>query len=60
MDNAVQDLPRTAMDEAKLSAHAYHKILQVSRTVADLAVDDRIGRSALSEALVYRTMPLLA
>ena len=57
---AAQDLLRTAMDQANLSARAYHKIKRVLRTIADLAGDDRVGRAALAEALAYRGMPLLA
>jgi predicted ATPase with chaperone activity len=60
MDDAAQDLLRTAMDQANLSARAYHKIMRVSRTIADLSGDDRVGRAALAAALAYRTMPLLA
>ena len=60
MDDAAQDLLRTAMDQTNLSAHAYHKILRVSRTITDLADDDKIGLAALFEALAYRAMPLLA
>ena len=60
MDDAAQDLLRTAMDQTNLSAHAYHKILRVSRTIADLADDDKIGLAALFETLAYRAMPLLA
>jgi magnesium chelatase family protein len=60
MDVAAQDLLRTAMDQANLSARAYHKIMRVSRTIADHAEDDRVGRVALAEALAYLAMPLLA
>jgi hypothetical protein len=48
------------MNWPNLSARAYHKIMQVSRTIADLVGDDRVGRAALAEALAYRAMPLLA
>ena len=60
MNDVAQDLLRTAMDQANLSARAYHKIMRVSRTIVDLAGDDRVGRAALAEALAYRAMPLLA
>ena len=60
MDDAAQDLLRTAMDQANLPAHANHKILRVSRTIADFADGDKIGFAALFEALAYRAMPLLA
>lgn len=51
MDDAAQDLLRTAMDQANLSAaRVYHKIMRVSRTIVDLAGDDRVGRAALAEA----------
>lgn len=60
MDDVAQDLLRTARDQANLSAYAYHKILRVSRTIADLADDNKIGLAALFEALAYRAMPSLA
>jgi magnesium chelatase family protein len=47
------------MDQTNLLASTYHKIIQVSRTIADLASDERVGRATLAEALAYRAMPLL-
>lgn len=38
-----------------LSARAYHKILKVSRTIADLEGSEKIKAEHLSEALCYRT-----
>ena len=37
MDDTGQDLLRTAMDQANLSARAYYKIMQVSCSIANLA-----------------------
>ncbi len=59
MGDAAQDLLRTSMDQANLSARAYHRIIRVSRTIADLVVGERVGHAALAEALAYRAMPLL-
>lgn len=41
----------TSMD---LSARAYHKIIKVARTIADLEGSERIGRRHLAEAACYR------
>jgi predicted ATPase with chaperone activity len=49
-----------AMEQAKLSPRACLKIMWVSRTIANLAVDDRIGRATIAKTLAYRAMPLLA
>ena len=45
-----------AMLRLKLSARAYHRILRVARTIADLAGADRIGTPHLTEALGYRAL----
>ena len=37
-----------------LSARAYHRVLRVARSIADLAREESIGRGALAEALVFR------
>ncbi|XDZ68687.1 ATP-binding protein [Alphaproteobacteria bacterium LSUCC0226] len=60
MEKPAEELLRAAMDKAHLSARAYHKIMRVSRTIADLAGENRVSRAALAEALAYRAMPLLA
>ena len=49
-----------AMEHFKLSARAYHRILKVSRTIADLDEQEAIKTKHLSEALSYRAMDQLA
>ncbi len=44
----------TAVDRFHLSARSYHRLLKISRTIADLAGSDIIDESHLSEALQYR------
>lgn len=45
-----------AMDKLKLSARAYHRILKISRTVADLEAADQIRSQHVAEAVQYRTL----
>lgn len=49
-----QSLMRSAMSQLNLSARAYHRILKLSRTIADLAGSEEIQSSHLAEALQYR------
>ena len=44
---------RTAMSQLNLSARAYHRILKLVRTIADLAWSDEIQSVHLAEALQY-------
>jgi len=49
-----QSLMRAAMSQLQLSARAYHRILKLSRTIADLAGSEEIQSTHLAEALQYR------
>jgi magnesium chelatase family protein len=49
-----QSLMRAAMSQLQLSVRAYHRILKLSRTIADLAGSDEIQSTHLAEALQYR------
>ncbi|MFV0342249.1 MAG: YifB family Mg chelatase-like AAA ATPase [Anaerocolumna sp.] len=48
------ELMEEAFKKFNLSARAYHRILKVARTIADLDGDESIGIKHLSEALCYR------
>ena len=50
------NLLQQAMTQLKLSARAYHRILKVARTIADLAGSEHIAGPHLSEAINYRRM----
>jgi magnesium chelatase family protein len=54
LDDTCRSLMKTAMTQLQLSARAYHRILKLSRTIADLAGSEAIGPSHLAEALQYR------
>ena len=47
-------LLRDASDKMGFSARAYHRILKVARTLADLDGSDNVGRIHLAEAISYR------
>jgi magnesium chelatase family protein len=54
LDGACQGLMKTAMSQLRLTVRAYHRVLKLSRTIADLAGSDAITQVHLAEALQYR------
>lgn len=48
-----------AIEKLGLSARAYHKVLKVARTIADLQQHQSISRANLAEALGYRAVDRL-
>jgi len=54
LDETSSNLMRTAMNQLQLSARAYHRVLKLARTIADMAGADEIGTAHLAEALQYR------
>ncbi|MFH0788915.1 MAG: YifB family Mg chelatase-like AAA ATPase [Pseudomonadota bacterium] len=56
LDSDSQDLLEKAMDYLGLSARAYHRILKISRTIADLERCRDIGPHHVSEAIQYRNL----
>jgi magnesium chelatase family protein len=46
------------MSQMQLSARAYHRVLKLARTIADLAGDEDISPNHLAEALQYRPKSL--
>jgi magnesium chelatase family protein len=56
LDDSGLRLMQQVMTRLALSARAYHRILKVARTIADLADCDTIGLAHLSEAVNYRRL----
>lgn len=54
LDHATQQMMVLAQQRLHLSARAYHRVLRVARTIADLSQSESISTIHLSEALSYR------
>jgi len=53
-DEAAKGLLQAAMKQMHLSARGFHRVLKLSRTIADLAGESSIGTAHVAEALQYR------
>lgn len=60
MDDSAETLLKVAMRKLQLSARAYHRVLKVSQTIADLAASDIIRAEHVAEAVQYRSRTLLS
>ncbi|MCI0666964.1 MAG: YifB family Mg chelatase-like AAA ATPase [Methylococcaceae bacterium] len=56
LSDAAHDLIEQAMNRFGLSNRAYHRILKVARTIADLAASENIELNHVSEAIGYRKL----
>ena len=56
VEHSTRLLLQRAMEQLRLSARAYHRILKVARTIADLEDREQIDERHLSEAINYRRL----
>lgn len=56
LETKEQSLLEEAFIKMNLSARAYHRILKVARTIADLDQSEHISAKHISEAICYRSM----
>ena len=54
LEEGATSLLRMAMNQLSLSARAFHRVLKLARTIADLSASDVITMADLAEALQYR------
>ena len=56
LDDSSREFLKMALDDLKLSARAYDRILKVARTIADLAGEEHVGEAAVAEAVQFRSL----
>ena len=56
LSDSVERLLREAVGRLGLSARAYHRILKIGRTIADLAGAESLSTTHVSEAIQYRSL----
>lgn len=56
LDAAAEQMLKQAIHHLKLSARAYHRVLKVARTIADLAGHEQMVSGDIAEAVQYRRL----
>ena len=54
LDGTTETMLNRAVQQLQLSARAYHRILKLARTIADLGASDTVQANHVAEALQYR------
>jgi magnesium chelatase family protein len=54
LEDAARSLLRLAMQQLSLSARAFHRVLKLARTIADLANQEELASQHVAEAIQYR------
>ena len=56
MEDPAERVLRSAFQKHRFSARAYHRIMKVARTIADLDASELILTRHIDEALFFRTV----
>ena len=56
LEDSGRQLLEQAIDRLGMSARAYHRVLKLARTIADLAGRETIATAHLAEAIQYRQL----
>jgi magnesium chelatase family protein len=56
IDDAARRLAKSAVSKLALSGRGYHRLLRVSRTIADLAGSTSVRHADIAEAMLYRAI----
>ncbi|MDJ1138815.1 ATP-binding protein [Marinicella marina] len=54
LSESLLDFLETVVEQLRLSARAYHRIIKVSRTIADLEGAEKVAQNHLAEAISFR------